>query len=106
MNNHFVNPEDPTPKSRLIINNTLKDFSSLSKKEIGEIYANIADSCLHNDEYAAAVGISTENIFDRETAVAISNSAAQIYKKSRPVNIILDLTEEDEKNFEDMLSDF
>lgn len=105
MNNHFVSQEDPTFKSRLIINNTLKDFSSLNKKEIGEIFENITEACIANDEMASAVGISIENMFDRETAVAISNSAAQIYKQSKPANIALDLSEDDENKFKEMLLD-
>ncbi len=97
---------EDTIQSQLKINNVLKDFSSLDKKQIGEIYQNIADACIHNDEYASVIGIAIENQFGREVAVITSDKTAQIYKEQMPKTVVLDLSAEDEENFEQMLSDF
>lgn len=105
MNQYFVNPDDMTVKSQLTINQTLKDFPALDKKQIGEIYTNIVDGCIFNDDYADAIGTAIENQYGRETSVIVAHFTEKIYNEQLPDNIVLDLTEEDIENFEDMLSD-
>lgn len=100
----LIDPKnDSIIETKLKINQTLKEFPNLSKKEVQQVYENTVNAALYEDLMSKCTGKAIKDIYGEDISLDIASKAAELYGGQIVTEENLTLSDEDEKMLRECL---